>query len=315
MGRGYRANVGGVDRPLCVILAMTACLVWADAARAYTVKKVQHGGTLTGKVTLVGEVPEPRGFNLITFPDPEYCGRISNGKGWRLLYDFVVDAEGGLKNAIVLFEEVGAGKPFEVSVPLIEARDCLFSPFMTVVRNGHAVEVVNMDPVMHDIQGYETSLVTGARVIFNSPLIMNHQHRRGDLRATHNHAPGKSLIGPIRLSAGRRTFYMQCGFHAYMESWAMAVDNPYYALTDEHGHYTIEDVPPGTYQVVVWHPRTGPGQSVTVVIKPDDHLIRNFVIQAPKGNWTAYRVMENPRFGLEALGYPVDIQPLVELQR
>ncbi|MCP9440124.1 MAG: carboxypeptidase-like regulatory domain-containing protein [Nitrospira sp.] len=315
MVRGYRANVGGGYRPLCVILAMTACLVWADAAHAYTVKDVQHGGTLTGKVTLVGEVPEPRGFNLITFPDPEYCGRISNGKGWRLLYDFAVDAEGGLKNAIVLFEEVEAGKPFEVSVPLIEARDCTFSPFMTVVRNGHAVEVVNMDPVMHDIQGYETSLVTGARVIFNSPLIMNHQHRRGDLRATHNHAPGKSLIGPIRLSAGRRMFYMQCGFHAYMESWAMAVDNPYYALTDEHGHYTIEDIPPGTYHVVVWHPRTGPGQSVTVVIKPDDHLTRNFVIQAPKGNWTAYRVVENPRFGLEALGYPVDIQPLVELQR
>ena len=25
---------------------------------------------------------------------------------------------------------------------------------------------------------------------------------------------------------------MQCGFHAYMESWAMAVNNPYYAVTD-----------------------------------------------------------------------------------
>ena len=40
------------------------------------------------------------------------------------------------------------------------------------------------------------------------------------------------LVGPIYLNKGRRTFYMQCGFHAYMESWAMAVNNPYYAVTD-----------------------------------------------------------------------------------
>ena len=52
----------------------------------------------------------------------------------------------------------------------------MFQPFMTIVRNGHAVEVINMDPVMHDIQGYETSIEAGARVLFNTPLVMNHQH-------------------------------------------------------------------------------------------------------------------------------------------
>ena len=79
---------------------------------------------------------------------------------------------------------------------------------------------------------------------------MNHQHNRGDLHAIHNHAPGKSLVGPIYLNKGRRHFYMQCGFHAYMESWAMAVNNPYYVLTDENGKFSLEQVPPGTYQLV-----------------------------------------------------------------
>ena len=78
----------------------------------------------------------------------------------------------------------------------------MFQPSMTIVRNGHAVEVVNMDPVMHDIQGYETSLEAGARVLFNTPLVMNRQHNRGDLHAIHNHAPGKSLVGPIYLNKG-----------------------------------------------------------------------------------------------------------------
>ncbi len=31
---------------------------------------------------------------------------------------------------------------------------------------------------------------------------MNHQHHRGDLHAIHNHAPGKSLVGPLYLEQG-----------------------------------------------------------------------------------------------------------------
>jgi hypothetical protein len=292
----------------------TVLSVSTGAALGYDVIDVEHGGTIEGTVSLKGAVPEPKGFNLITFPDPEYCGRISNGQGWRLLHDFVVGPNGGLKDAIVLLEGVEAGKPFEVSVPLIEARDCMFQPFMTIVRNGHAVEVVNMDPVMHDIQGYETSIEAGARVLFNTPLVMNHQHNRGDLHAIHNHAPGKSLVGPIYLNKGRRTFYMQCGFHAYMESWAMAVNNPYYALTDENGNFSLEQVPPGTYQLVVWHPQTGPGLTKTVTVKADGKLKEQLALPAPKGNRSAYKVVENPRFGPESLGRTIDIDPFVEHQ-
>ena len=297
---------------LCLVMAVSA---GASAASGYDVIDVDRGGVVEGTVTLEGAVPEPKGFNLITFPDPQYCGRISNGRGWRLLHDFVVGANGGLKDAIVLLEGVEAGKPFEVSVPLIEARDCMFQPFMTIVRNGHAVEVVNMDPVMHDIQGYETSLEAGARVLFNTPLVMNHQHNRGDLHAIHNHAPGKSLVGPIYLNKGRRTFYMQCGFHAYMESWAMAVNNPYYALTDENGKFSLEQVPPGTYQLVVWHPQTGPGMTKMVTVQPDGKVTEQLSLQAPKGNRSAYKVVENPRFGPESLGRSIDIDPFVEHQR
>jgi hypothetical protein len=307
--------MSGTSRFVVLGFGVLALLLGNLHAYSYDVVEVTHGGTIEGTITLDGSVPEPKGFNLITFPDPAYCGRISNGRGWRLLHDFAVAHQGGLKDAIVLLEGVESGKPFEVSVPLIEARDCMFQPFMTVVRNGHAVEVINMDPVMHDIQGYETSLEAGARVLFNTPLVMNHQHRRGDLHALHNHAPGKSLVGPIYLNKGRRTFYMQCGFHAYMESWAMAVNNPYYALTDDEGKFKIDHIPPGTYQLVVWHPHTGPGITKSVVVRPDGQLVEQLSVPAPRGTRTAYKVLDNPRFGLESLGYSVDIQPLLQRQR
>ncbi len=291
--------------------------LWAAPSHglSYEVIEVSNAGTVTGQITLHGAVPSPKGFNLIIYPDPQYCGRISDGKGWRLLYDFVVGPEHGLKDTVVMLEGVTAGKAFGVSVPHIEARDCRFLPFVSVVRDGHAVEVVNMDPVMHDIQAYETSLRLGARVLFNSPLPMNVRHRRGDLHASHNHEPGKSLLGPIYLSKGRRMFAMQCGFHPYMESWAIAIDSPYYAVTDAAGRFMIDGVPPGTYRLVVWHPQAGPEVEQMVTVGSNGTVTANVSLKAPVGRRTAHQVLDNPRFGPGSLGYPLEIVPLVERQQ
>lgn len=297
------------------VLGLSLVVGTAFPAIAYEVVEVRNGGVLAGTVTLDGPTPAPKGYNLVMYPDPEYCGRISNGNGWRLLYDFVVDQAGGLKDAVVILDGVEAGKAFEVSVPQVEARDCRFLPFMTVVRDGHAIEVMNMDPVMHDIQAYETSSHLGARVLFNSPLPMNFLHNRGDLHATHNHKPGKSMLGPIYLSKGRRTFFMQCGFHAYMESWALAIDNPYYSITDASGRFTITDVPPGTYRLVVWHPQVGTMREQMLTVEPGGRVTADLSLRAPTGHRTAHEVVDNPRFGLGALGRPIEILPLVERQQ
>lgn len=303
---------------IAVSLATSLWLsVFGLRAVAYDVIDVKDGGAITGVVTLKGQIPAPKAFNLVTFPDPEYCGRISNGNGWRLLHDFRVDEHGGLyglQDVVIFLEGVPAGKPFDLSVPRVEARDCQFNPFVTVVRDHHAVEVVNMDPVMHDIQAYETSRELGTRVLFNSPLPMNAEHKRGDLHATHGHKPGRSMLEKIHLSKGRRFFVMQCGFHAYMESWAVAVTNPYYEITDKAGAFAIDHVPPGTYRLIAWHPYVGSIEERIVTVEPKGLTRVNLSMPAPVGRRTAYEIMEPARFGPAALGRPVTIEPIVERQ-
>ncbi len=311
----FRLNIWHPSHLLVLLLAAGLWGGLDGTALAYEVVEVRDAGQITGTVKLEGTVPGPKGYNLIIYPDPEYCGRISNGKGWRLLYDFVVDKTGGLKDAVVMLEGISSGKAFGLSVPRVEARDCKFLPFMTVVRDGHAIEVVNMDPVMHDIQAYETSTSLGARVLFNSPLPMNFHHRRGDLHATHNHEPGKSMLGPIYLTKGRRMFLMQCGFHPYMESWALSIDNPYFAITDARGGFRIPDVPPGQYRLVTWHPLTGPIDEQVVTVEPNGVVETRVTLPAPVGRRSGLEVVDNPRFGPGVLGRPVTIVPLLELQQ
>ena len=279
---------------------------------AYEEITVTDGGTLTGKITLKGEVPKPKGYNLVTLPDAVYCGRISTGTGWRLLQPFIIGPEGGFKNVVVYLQNIKKGKAFEYSPPLIEAIDCKFEPYISVVRDRQNIKVVNKDPVFHDIQGYETSKL-GARVLFNTPLPMSKRLRQQDFldgKTVKNRA-GKVLTQPIKMGKGRNLFVMQCGFHAYMESWAFVADNPYYALSAVDGSYSISDIPPGTYKVLVWHPMVNKEFTVTIDAKGTTEL--PIEIEAPRGRLYANEVSEGTRFGVELLGKST-IKPTVELQ-
>ena len=290
-------------------------LLAVSQARAYQEVPVADGGAVTGKVTLKGGKPVPRGFNLVTFPDPVYCGRISNGRGFRLLKEFTVAEDRGVKDVVVMLTGIEKGKPFQFQPPQIEAKDCRFLPFVNVVRDNNKVSVVNMDPVMHDIQAYETSEL-GPRVLFNIPLPMNPHHPKaaGSDAEYHKHIPGHPMTQEIHMTKGRRIFVMQCGFHAYMETWGMAVDNPYYALTDESGQFTISDIPPGTYKLVAWHPeeRTIVEREVTIPTKGS--VTANFEIQPKFGARAGMEAEENPHFGLGILGSR-EVKPTLELQQ
>jgi hypothetical protein len=296
-----------------LIAALLAAMISTPPSWSYEEVPVTDGGTIAGKVRMIGGKPVPKGFNLITFPDPVYCGRISTGTGWRILEEFRIAEDNGFKDVVVLLVDVRKGKRFEFEPPTIEARDCRFLPFVTVVKDQSQVTVVNMDPVMHDIQAYETSHL-GPRVLFNTPLPMNPHHKRDVGSESHEHLAGQPMSQQIHMTKGRRVFVMQCGFHAYMESWGMAVENPYYALTAADGTYSLADVPPGEYTLIAWHPSAGPLLEKKVTVSANQSVKADFTFEAPVGRRSVHEIQENPHFGPEALGKTLDIRPTLMLQ-
>jgi Polysaccharide lyase family 4, domain II len=283
---------------------LIACLLLAAVANgeasAYDETTVFDGGTVLGTVKLEGHVPKPKGYNLTTLPDQVYCGRISDGQGWRLLQPFNVGPAGEFRDVVIYIEDIEKGKSFAATftTPRIEARDCRFMPFTSIVREKENVVVVNMDPVMHDIQAYESSQL-GARVLFNVPLPMNPQHprdlkERSDAAMYHKHLAGEPMKQLVGMSKGRRVFVMQCGFHAYMESWGLAMENPYYAMTDQDGRFEIGDIPPGTYKLVVWHPYIGGAKEQLITIAPKGHTAVEVNIHAPVGRLYANQMVDHP---------------------
>jgi hypothetical protein len=171
-----------------------------------------------------------------------------------------------------------------------------------------------MDPVFHDIQAYETSHL-GPRVLFNMPLPMNPHHKHNVGADSHEHLAGQPMKEVIRMTKDRRIFVMQCGFHAYMESWGLAVDNPYFAITQADGTFSLRDVPPGDYTLLAWHPGVGTMTEKKVAVPAKQMVKADFLFESPKGRRSAHEIEENPHYGLGSLGKSIDIKPTLELQK
>lgn len=299
-----------------VVLLSIILMMCPSMVLAYQEISVSNGGTIQGRVSIVGDKPRPMAFNLVTIPDAVYCGRISTGTGWRIVEDFIIGPQGEMKDAVVMVREVEKGKAFTLPKVEIKAVDCDFLPFVNVLRDQDEITVINMDPVEHDIQGYETARERGARILFNRPLPMNPFHRVVGLfgKNAHTHLPGEPMIEKIHLRKGRNVFVMQCGFHPYMFSWGVVLDNPYYFITKEDGAYEIKDIPAGEYEVAVWHPGMKTYLEKKVQVETGKTLTLDFQYEAPQGRRSVHEMQENPHFGLELLGEGVEITPSLRRQ-
>jgi Polysaccharide lyase family 4, domain II len=302
------------NRIVSIAAGIIVIVIVVYPAWSYQEITVTNGGTIHGHVTIEGERPRPMAFNLVTIPDPVFCGTISTGTGWRIVEDFIISPDKSLKDVVVFLKEVEQGKPFEIPRVRIESKDCDFIPFVNVIKDKDEIEVVNMDPVEHDIQGYETARKRGARVLFNRPLPMNPFLKYAGIVGK-KYMAGEPMVEKIHLTKGRNVFVMQCGFHPYMFSWGLVVNNPYFSITKEDGKFEIKDIPPGEYILSTWHPGMNTFLEQSVTIKANESLSANFEYQAPEGRRSAHEIEENPRFGLELLGEDIKIVPSIRVQQ
>jgi len=58
---------------------------------------------------------------------------------------------------------------------------------------------------------------------------------------------------------------VRCDIHGWMNGWIIAVDQPYYTVTDEDGNFSLSDVPMGTYTLNCWQEKLKE-QSIQVTV-------------------------------------------------
>jgi|GEM_PF-1186545 plastocyanin len=157
--------------------------------------------------------------------------------------------DGGLRNVVVSLHAVKAPPPSSPVTPpvpgkaVVDQVGCMYKPHVQAVTVGSELTLVNSDRVLHNVHANLAGVT-----VFNVAMPIKGQRLPTKL----------TRPGPVRL---------QCDAgHTWMNAWVYVLGEPasMFAVTDEHGRFSLPAVPPGEYTIEYWHePVDGKGAGVT----------------------------------------------------
>lgn len=156
----------------------------------------------------------------------------------------------------VVYVDIIPGKAFPAPTqkPLMDQKGLKFNPTLLVVQQGTTVEFQNDDSVQHNV--FWPSVGGNKKESHNLGT-----WPKGEKRAFKFDAPG---VVPLL-----------CNVHPEMAGYIVVSPTPYFAETDATGHFKIDNVPDGKYNVVAWHEGMKPQSKALTVT---GNAVAEFVI-------------------------------------
>lgn len=145
----------------------------------------------------------------------------------------VMDARGGLRNAVVLLRPRTGKIGSSAGHAVLDNQRCAFRPHIQIVTVGTQLLLTNSDPILHTVRAR-----LGKDTLFNVGL------------------PRWRRVTEVLDRPG--VVRIDCDvLHTWMSASIVVADTPYHALTDDRGRFMLDGLPPGDYEIEVWHERLG----------------------------------------------------------
>jgi plastocyanin len=209
-------------------------------------------GSISGAIRYTGPRPARK---VIDMSEDPACVEAHHGKA--VDESLVVSPKGSLANTFIYVKSGLEGKRFDVpSTPVvIDQRGCWFRPRVLGIQVGQQLQVINSDPVTHNI------------------------HPMAEINREWNHSQGagdpplnRKFIKPEVMIP------VKCNIHHWMHAYIGVVDNPYFAVSKDDGSYSIANLPPGTYTIGVWQEGLNT-QEQQVTVAPHSNTQANFTFK------------------------------------
>jgi plastocyanin len=225
---GIRAFIscgGGRAGPFCAVLC---ALAWCFSTAP------SWGATIKGNVSYTG-APVERKKIPVTI-DQYVCGKEKEAE------DLVLSSTNGIRNAVVSLQNLPAGTKWEDNLPRVtmDQKQCAFVPRVIIVPVGGTVEFLNSDRLLHNVKSVGKE---------------NPSFNRAQPHA-------RSISFTFKKPEILR---VDCDLHSWMRGWVVVAEHPFYAVTNEQGEFSLDNVPPGKYSLQVWHETLGTVKQELVV--------------------------------------------------
>ena len=224
-------------------------------------------GTIEGNVSYAGKKKTAKTLKMDSDP---ICGIAHSVPPKK--EDFILNDNNQFKNVIVWLKDVNYEGELSSDPATIDQIGCMYTPHVNVFTTNQKVLIKNSDKTLHNV---------------NSQSKVN---------ASFNFAQPAGVPAVEKtFSTVEDPFYIKCDVHGWMKAWVMALDHPYFAVTDENGNYKINNVPPGEYEIIFWQEKlsnlpkkkyeiVSNTMSVTVAQNTDDNPAitkADFIFQKP----------------------------------
>ena len=204
-------------------------------------------GALKGRITFDGTPPavEPVEVKL----DSGICGTHKEAS------KIILGENKGIANAVVKI--LGLKGQAALGKGALDQVHCEFVPHVQAVPTGSKLVITSSDAVLHNTHAFNEDKTTAFNIAVPIP---------GSEVTKKLEKPG---ILKLRCDAG----------HTWMSGYIVVSDEPF-AMTDANGNFSIDDLPPGKYEVEIWQEWLGKSKQ-TVEIK-DGANEANFVLKESK---------------------------------
>ncbi len=200
-----------------------------------------QGGTITGTVKARGAEEAPDG-GRDAYASRRY--KFKERLDYERLRDFVVYIDQAIPGAVFV-------PPKERAV--IRQKEASFLPHVLPILVGTTVEWPNLDDIYHNV-------------------FCMAETKPFDLGLYSRDQPPKHVVFD---KPGQADVF--CAIHTKMHCIVLVLTNPYFAVVDEQGRFSIRNVPAGTYQVRAWHERV-PGQTKEITVPADGEVAVEYTL-------------------------------------
>ncbi|MDP1560067.1 MAG: hypothetical protein Q8M16_01600 [Pirellulaceae bacterium] len=221
------------SRTTSTVLAVAMTLCGGSLAPSFA----QDGyGTLSGQIFVAGDVPPPAKSDVNK--DKVICladGNVINDQS------LLVGANNELQGAFIMLllkprEEIKVHPDLKAAPTdevVLDNNKCVFVPATLAVRVGQTVKLKNSDAAGHNCNVAS----------FNNSINVN--------------LPPNSATDVKFEKNDKVPSVVKCDIHPWMVAYMLIRDDPYFAVTDTEGKFSIEKIPAGKWSFQFWHSRCG----------------------------------------------------------
>ena len=157
----------------------------------------------------------------------------------------------------VIYIEKSDGKQFVVPKEhaKMDQKNLTFIPHVLPILVGTTVDYLNSDEVLHNVFSPDNCADK-----FNLGT-----WPKGQTRSYTFKNPG---CVPVML----------CNVHPEMEAYVIVIETPYYGVSAKDGSYEIKNVPPGKYELKIWHEKLK-GSTVKVEVAEQGQVVVDFELK------------------------------------